>query len=104
MRRPRGLTRDIQRCHRVTAALRFLQRLPLGIPELAERQQQAFLGHPRRVVAPLELGALTDRFLELERGLVEIGEQPQGPLTSTPAARRPPGPPAARSPPQGIPR
>ena len=28
-------------------------------------------------MTPLELGALTDRLLELERGLVQIGEQSQ---------------------------
>jgi hypothetical protein len=62
-----------QQGHRIAAALQFLQRLPLGNPELAERQQP-FLWCTGRIMAPLELGALADRPLELERGLVEVGE------------------------------
>ena len=62
----------------IAAALQFLQRLPLGIPELAKRQQP-FLWCAGRMVASLEFGVLKNRFLELERGLVEIGEQLQGP-------------------------
>jgi len=68
-----------QQGHRIAAALQFLQRLPLGIPELAECQQP-FLWCTGRMVSPLELGALANRFLEFERGLVEIGEQTQGPV------------------------
>jgi hypothetical protein len=62
-----------QQGHRIAAALQFFQRLPLGIPELAERQQP-FLWCTGRMVAPLELGALADRLLELEPGLVKVGE------------------------------
>ena len=66
-------THRFQQGHRIATALQILQRLPLGIPELAKRQQP-FLWCTGRMVPPLELGALADRLLELERGLVEVGE------------------------------
>jgi hypothetical protein len=68
-------TNRFQQGHRIAAALQFLQRSSdlVGIPELAKRQQP-FLWCTGRMVAPLELGALADRLLELERGLLEVGE------------------------------
>jgi hypothetical protein len=55
-------TNRFQQGHRIAVALQFLQRLPLGIPELAKRQQP-FLWCTGRMAPPLELGALADRLL-----------------------------------------
>jgi hypothetical protein len=61
-----------QQGHRIAAELQCLQRSsdPVGIPELAELQQP-FSWCTGRMVAPLELGALADRLLEIDRGAAD---------------------------------
>ena len=63
---------QLRDAHQIATALEELQRSsdPVGIPELAELQQP-FSWCTGRMVAPLELGALADRLLEIDRGAAD---------------------------------